>query len=145
MPVIKKNVKTKSKIDIDDNEINVYNHETIKNIIRYLNVYMEKINLDKKILYFSFYNSKKYLVENYSCLNKKNIVIVDKDYLNADDIKRYIIEQKPRYIFINYYKLTSNRENLLLMKEKLGYVLNKIEEYSKKYNVKFIVAINKED
>ncbi len=145
MPVIKKNVKAKSKIEIDDNEINVYNHETIKNIIRYLNAYMEEINLDKKILYFSFYNSKKYLVENYSCLNKKNIVIVDKDYLNADDIKRYIIEQKPRYIFINYYKLTSNRENLLLMKEKLGHVLNKIEEYSKKYNVKFIVAINKED
>ena len=145
MPIIKKNIEIKTNANIEDNEINVYNHETIKNIIKYLNTYIEKINIDKKILYFSFYNSKKYLLKNYSCLNKRNIVIVDKDYLNADDIERYIIEQKPRYIFINYYKLTSNRENLLLMKEKLGQVLNKIEEYSKKYNVKFIVAINKED
>ena len=145
MTVIKKTIKTKNKIDIDDNEINVYNHETNKNIIRYLNAYMEEINIDKKILYFSFYSPKKHLLENYSCLNKKNIVIVDINYLKIDDIERYIIEQKPRYIFINYYKLTSNRRNLLVMKEKLGYVLNKIEEYSKKYNVKFIVAINKED
>ncbi len=145
MPIIKKNIEIKTNANIEDNEINVYSHETIKNIIKYLNTYIEKISIDKKILYFSFYNSKKYLLKNYSCLNKKNIVIVDINYFKIDDIERYIIKQKPKYIFINYYKLTSNRRNLLVMEEKLGYVLNKIEEYSKKYNVKFIVAINKED
>ena len=77
MTVIKKTIEIKNNIDIEDNEINVYNHETIKNIIKYLNAYIEKISIDKKILYFSFYNSKKYLLKNYSCLNKKNIVIVD--------------------------------------------------------------------
>ena len=145
MTVIIETIKNKSNVNIEDNEINVYNHETNKNINKYLNTYIGKINNSQKILYFSFYNSKKYLIENYNCLNKKNIVIVGIKFLNIDDIEHYIIEQKPRYIFINYYKLTSNRRNLLIMEEKLGYVVDKINEYSKKYNVKFIVAINKEN
>ena len=145
MPVIIGTIKRKKDICIEDNEINFYNHEPSKKIVKYLTIYMNKININEKILYFSFYNSRKYLVKNYRFLDKENIVIMDIGYLKVDDIERYIIEQKPRYIFINYYKLTSNRRNLLVMKEKLGYVLNKIEEYSKKYNVKFIVAINKED
>lgn len=70
---------------------------------------------------------------------------MDIDCPSIDEIEQYIIKQKPKCIFISYYKLVSNKENLLIMGEKLGYILNKIEEYSMKYGVKFIVAINKED
>ena len=70
---------------------------------------------------------------------------MDIDCPSIDEIEQYIIKQKPRYIFISYYKLVSNKENLLAMGEKLGYIFNKIEEYSKKYEVKFIIAINKEN
>ena len=57
MTVIKKTIEIKNNIDIEDNEINVYNHESNKNIIKYLNTYIDKININEKILYFSFYNS----------------------------------------------------------------------------------------
>lgn len=140
MPVIVKPIKKKNKLE--DNIINFYNNKTKKDIIDNLNKNINNIN--KKILYFNLYKSKKTFIEDYNYSNKNKIVIIDLEYLDIDNIEQYIIKYKPKYVVINYYKLILNRQCLLIMNKKLNYILTKIDEYSKNYNVKFIVAINKE-
>ena len=143
MTVIKSSVKKKNFND--ENEFIFYKENDDEKIKLCLIKYLEKVSINEKILYFDFYNRKKDLIKKYSFLNNRKIVIMDIDCPSIDEIEQYIIKQKPKYIFISYYKLVSNKENLLIMGEKLGYILNKIEEYSMKYGVKFIVAINKEN
>ena len=143
MTVIKSSVKKKNFND--ENEFIFYKENDDEKIKLCLIKYSEKVSINEKILYFDFYNQKKDLIKKYSFLNNRKIVIMDIDCPSIDEIEQYIIKQKPKHIFISYYKLVSNKENLLIMGEKLGYILNKIEEYSKKYGVKFIVAINKEN
>ena len=143
MTVIKSSVKKKNFND--ENEFIFYKENDDEKIKLCLITHLKKVSINEKILYFDFYNQKKDLIKKYSFLNNRKIVIMDIDCPSIDEIEQYIIKQKPKYIFISYYKLVSNKENLLIMGEKLGYILNKIEEYSMKYGVKFIVAINKEN
>ena len=83
-------------------------------------------------------------MEKFELLNNKNIIIIDKKSNTIDDIEKYIVYSKPTYICIDYFKMIDNKCYYQIGNNSLKYVLDKIEEYNKKYGVIFIVAINLE-
>ena len=138
-----------SVITFDDNNIN--NESNIicfKNEDKYnitLNI-VNKLSLanNNKTLYFNYSYSEKELLEKFELLNNKNIIIIDKKSNTIDDIEKYIVYSKPTYIYIDYFKMIDNKCCYQIGNNSLKYVLDKIEEYNKKYGVIFIVAINLE-
>lgn len=139
-----------SVITFDDNNIN--NESNIicfKNEDKYnitLNI-VDKLNLineNKKTLYFNYSYSEKELLEKFELLNNKNIIIIDKKSNTIDDIEKYIVYSKPICICVDYFKMIDNKCCYKIENNNLKYVLDKIEEYNKKYGVIFIVAINLE-
>lgn len=138
-----------SVITFDDNNINnESNVICFKNEDKYnitLNI-VNKLSLvnNKKTLYFNYSYSEKELLEKFELLNNKNIIIIDKKSNTIDDIEKYIVYSKPTYICIDYFKMIDNKCCYQIGNNSLKYVLDKIEEYNKKYGVIFIVAINLE-
>ena len=128
-----------SVITFDDNNIdNEYN--ITSDIVNKLSL----ANNNKKTLYFNYSYSEKELLERFELLNNKNIIIVDKQSNTIDNIEKYIICSKPAYICIDYFKMIDKKCCYQIGNNNLKYVLDKIEEYNKKYGVIFIVAINLE-
>ena len=104
MTVIIETIKNKSNVNIENNEINVYNHETNKNINKYLNTYIGKINNSQKILYFSFYNSKKYLIEITNVpIEEKTINFVSFSNMRKPQYRiKTIMEKEKEYCYRRY-------------------------------------------
>lgn len=129
-----------------DNESNIicFKDEDKYNITSDIVNKLSLANNNKKTLYFNYSYSEKELLERFELLNNKNIIIVDKQSNTIDNIEKYIICSKPAYICIDYFKMIDKKCCYQIGNNNLKYVLDKIEEYNKKYGVIFIVAINLE-
>lgn len=144
MTVITKPIKKENIFEIDDNEITFFNNKDKIDITTYVVDKIKYVCGDHKILLFDYSYSKEELLEKYKDLNNKNIKVIADVSITIEDIEHYIVDYKPEYLFIDYYKLVSTKKHLYIADKRFKYTLDKIEEYSKKYNIKFLVAVNKE-
>lgn len=139
-----------SVITFDDNnsknesDIIFFKNEDKYNITLNIIEKLSLINKNKKTLYFSYSYSEKELLKKFKLFNSKNIIIIDKQSNTIDDIEKYIVYSKPTYICIDYFKMIDNECCYRIGSNNFKYVLDKIEEYNKKYGVIFIIAINLE-
>lgn len=106
---------------------------------------VNKININKKVLYFNFLDNEEDLKNKYKILKNNNIIIIDKNLNNIDEIEKYILFSKPAYICIDYLKMVDKNNFYFIGNCILKYVLDKIEEFNKKYDVIFIIGINLEE
>lgn len=143
MTIIKIPIKKNSDKNLDDNKIIFFKNKSKLYITSYLINNVREVN--KKVIYFAYSYSKNELLKTFKELNNKNIIIVDDISTTFEDIEQYIIDNKPNYIYIDHFKLTSTKKYLYIEDKKFKYVLDKIEYYTKKYNVKFLIVLNKED
>ena len=130
----------------DDNNSDVicFKDEDKYNITTFIINKLSKLKVKKKILYFNYSYSEDELLKKFKLLNNKNIIIINKLSNTIDDIEKYITYSKPSYICIDYFKMVDKILCYQINNKSLKYVLDKIDEYNKKYGVIFIVAINLE-
>lgn len=106
---------------------------------------IEDINKRSKILYFNYFYSEEELKDKFKIFNNKNIIIINNINVTIDSMEKYLKYSKPKYVVICYYVLTFAKRSLRVKDKRLRYIFHKLEEYKKKYNIKFIIAINKEN
>ena len=136
-----------SVIAINDNnesDIICFKDENKYNITTSIIYKLSELMGKKRTLYFNYSYSENELLKRFKLLDSKNVIVINKRTNTIDDIERYIINSKPTYICIDYFKMIDNICCYQIGNKSLKYVLDKIEEYNKKYGVIFIVAINLE-
>lgn len=129
-------------MSIVDNEIIFYKEEPAASITNLMIDKLLFIDKRDKILYFNYYFTEEELISKNNIFNNKNIIILDNPNIDIDKMEKYISYSKPKYVFIDYFKLTIGRKYHYIGNKKLSYISKKINEYSDKYNVVFVVAIN---
>lgn len=131
--------------DFDDNDIMFLRNESKLEITSYLVDRIKHICKEYKILYLSSTYTKEELLNNFKYLNKRDINIIEDSFSTIDEIEKYIINNKCDYICIDYFKLIKTKNTFRIGNKKMKYVLDKIEEFSKRYSIIFLVVINMED
>ena len=95
-----------------------------------------------KRIYLSCVNSKEYLLNKYKVLNRANITLISDTSLLLEDIEKYILQYKPKYVFVDYFIMVDSY-NFRIQGKKLYYIRNMLEDLESKYNVVVLVALNK--
>ena len=131
--------------DFDDNDIMFLKNESKLEITSYLVDRIKHICKEYKILYLSSSYKKEELLDNFKYLNKRDINVIEDSFSTIDEIEKYIINNKCDYVCIDYLKLIKTKNVFRIGNKKMKYVLDKIEEFSKKYSIIFLVVINMED
>jgi len=119
-----------------------YNQEEDKRITSSFVNHIRRINTNKTILYLSCVNSKEYLLNKYKVLNRANITLISDTSLLLEDIEKYILQYKPKYVFVDYFIMVDSY-NFRIQGKKLYYIRNMLEDLESKYNVVVLVALNK--
>lgn len=136
-----------SVIVINDNnssDILCFKNEDKYNITTSIINKLSELKEKKKILYFNYSFDEDELLKKYKLLNNKDVIIINKPSNTVDDIEKYITYSKPTYVCVDYFKMVDKKCCYQINNKSLKYVLDKIDEYNKKYGVIFIVAINLE-
>lgn len=124
-----------------ESEVSLFINGKEENITSYLVECIKKLQDHDNILYFSYFYSKEFLLSKYEDLNKKNITIVNDTSIMFDGIEKYILEYKPKYVFVDYLKMT-RRCNFYVQGKRLHYVRETIERLEDKYNINILAVIN---
>lgn len=119
-----------------------YNQEEDKRITSSFVNHIRRINTNKTILYLSCVNSKEYLLNKYKVLNRTNITVINDTSLLLEDIEKYILQYKPKYVFVDYFIMVDGY-NFRIQGKKLYYIRNVLESLESKYNVVVLMALNK--
>lgn len=119
-----------------------YNQEKEKRITSFFVNHIRRISVNKTVLYLSCVNSKEYLLNKYKVLNRENIIVINDTSLLLEDIEKYILQYKPKYVFVDYFIMIKGY-NFRVQGKKLYYINNLIEELESQYNVVVLVALNK--
>ena len=119
-----------------------YNYEKEKKITSSFVNHIRSISVNKMVLYLSCVNSKEYLLRKYKVLNRANITIINDTSLLLDDIEKYILQYKPKYVFVDYFIMVDSY-NFRIQGKKLYYIRNMLESLESKYNVVVLMALNK--
>jgi len=119
-----------------------YNQEEDKRITFSFVNHIKRINSNKTVLYLSCVNSKEYLLNKYKVLNRANITLISDTSLLLEDIEKYILQYKPKYVFVDYFIMVDGY-NFRIQGKKLYYIRNMLEDLESKYNVVVLVALNK--
>lgn len=119
-----------------------YNQEEDKRITFSFVNHIKRINSNKTVLYLSCVNSKEYLLSKYKVLNRANITLISDTSLLLEDIEKYILQYKPKYVFVDYFIMVDSY-NFRIQGKKLYYIRNMLEDLESKYNVVVLVALNK--
>ncbi len=119
-----------------------YNQEEDKRITFSFVNHIKRINSNKTVLYLSCVNSKEYLLNKYKVLNRANITLISDTSLLLEDIEKYILQYKPKYVFVDYFIMVDSY-NFRIQGKKLYYIRNMLEDLESKYNVVVLVALNK--
>lgn len=119
-----------------------YNQEEDKRITFSFVNHIKIINSNKTVLYLSCVNSKEYLLNKYKVLNRANITLISDTSLLLEDIEKYILQYKPKYVFVDYFIMVDSY-NFRIQGKKLYYIRNMLEDLESKYNVVVLVALNK--
>ena len=120
-----------------------YNQEEDKRITFSFVNHIKRINSNKTVLYLSCVNSKEYLLNKYKVLNRANITLISDTSLLLEDIEKYILQYKPKYVFVDYFIMVDSY-NFRIQGKKLYYIRNMLEDLESKYNVVVLVALNKQ-
>ncbi len=120
-----------------------YNQEEDKRITFSFVNHIRRINSNKTVLYLSCVNSKEYLLNKYKVLNRANITLINDTSLLLEDIEKYILQYKPKYVFVDYFIMVDSY-NFRIQGKKLYYIRNMLEDLESKYNVVVLVALNKQ-
>ena len=97
-----------------------YNYEKEKKITSSFVNHIRSISINKTVLYLSCVNSKEYLLRKYKVLNRANITIINDTSLLLDDIEKYILQYKPKYVFVDYFIMVDSY-NFRIQGKKLYY------------------------
>lgn len=136
-----------SVIVINDNnssDILCFKNEDKYNITTSIINKLSELKEKKKILYFNYSFDEDELLKKCKLLNNKDVIIINKPSNTVDDIEKYITYSKPTYVCVDYFKMVDKKCCYQINNKSLKYVLDKIDEYNKKYGVIFIAAINLE-
>lgn len=131
--------------DFDDNDIMFFKNKDNFEITSYLVDKIKYVCKEYKILYLSCFYNKEELLNKFEYLNNRDIDIIEDIFSTIDEIENHIMNNKYDYVFIDYLKLFKIKNTLRIGDKKLKYVSDKIEEFSKKYSIIFLVVINMED
>lgn len=119
-----------------------YNQEEDKRITFSFVNHIRRINSNKMVLYLSCVNSKEYLLNKYKVLNRANITLINDTSLLLENIEKYILQYKPKYVFVDYFIMVDSY-NFRIQGKKLYYIRNMFEDLESKYNIVVLVALNK--
>ena len=111
-----------------------YNQEKEKKITSSFVNHIRSISINKTVLYLSCVNSKEYLLNKYKVLNIENITVINDTSLLLEDIEKYILQYKPKYVFVDYFIMVDGY-NFRIQGKKLYYIRNMLEDLESKYNV----------
>ena len=75
-------------------------------------------------------------------LNRENITVINDTSLLLEDIEKYILQYKPKYVFVDYFIMVDGYY-IRVQGKKLYNIRNMIEKLESKYNVVVLVALNK--
>ena len=78
-----------------------YNYEKDKRITSFFVNDIRRISINKSILYLSCFNSKEYLLSKYKVLSRENIIVINDTSLLLEDVEKYILQYKPKYVFVD--------------------------------------------
>jgi hypothetical protein len=73
-------------------------------------------------------------------LDNENINILYVANLTIEDMEHYIIDNKPEYIYIDYFTSINTRQDFTNDNDKIIYLLDKLREYTEKYDIKFMIV-----
>lgn len=123
-------------------EVFFYNQEKEKKITSFFVNHIRRISVNKSVLYLSCLNSKEYLLSKYKVLNSDNIIVINDTSLLLEDIEKYILQYKPKYVFVDYFIMVDDK-HFQVQGKKLYYIRNILESLESKYKVVVFVALNK--
>ncbi|MCX4254416.1 MAG: hypothetical protein OSJ63_04005 [Bacilli bacterium] len=119
-----------------------YNYEKDKRITSFFVNDIRRISINKSILYLSCFNSKEYLLSKYKVLSRENIIVINDTSLLLEDVEKYILQYKPKYVFVDYFIMVDGY-HIKVQGKRLHYIRNMLEDLESKYNVVVSVALNK--
>ncbi len=119
-----------------------YNYAKEKRITSFFVNHIRRISVNKPVLYLSCLNSKEYLLSKYKVLNRENITVINDTSLLFEDIEKYILQYKPKYVFVDYFIMVDDK-HFKVQGKRLYYIRNILESLERKYNVAVLVALNK--
>jgi len=122
-------------------EIVIFRNKQEENITSYLIKCMENVQDRENILYLSFFHSKKILLNKYEVLNRKNVTLINDSSIMLEDIEKYILEYKPKYVFVDYLKMTKEHE-FYIQGKRLYQVRKILEKLEDEYGVYVLVVVN---
>lgn len=73
-------------------------------------------------------------------LENENTDIMYIENLSIEDIEHYLSDNKPEYIYIDYFISINTQQDFTNDSDKIAYLLSKLREYADKYDVRFIIA-----
>ena len=119
-----------------------YNQEKEKKITSSFVNHIRSISINKTVLYLSCVNSKEYLLNKYKVLNRENITVINDTSLLLEDIEKYILQYKPKYVFVDYFIMVDDK-HFQVQGKRLYYIRNILESLERKYKVVISIALNK--
>lgn len=119
-----------------------YNYVKEKRITSFFVNHIRRITVNKSVLYLSCVNTKEYLLSKYKVLNRENITVINDTSLLLEDIEKYILQYKPRYVFVDYFIMVDGY-HIKVQGKKLHYIKNMLESLESKYKVVISIALNK--
>lgn len=94
---------------------------------------------DHKVL-FVYEEPQSEFLNMQSYLDNENINIIYISNLIAEDMEHYISDNKPEYIYIDYFNSLNTQQDFINDTDKTIYLLDKLREYTEKYGVKFMIS-----
>lgn len=94
---------------------------------------------DKKILLFSLETSRALLYANYNLDKSDNITVIDM-LTKVEEIKSYLVVEKPNYLLIDSIQLLKTDKEFENIQEKIKYILDTLYNHIGEYKVNILVS-----
>ena len=100
---------------------------------------------EHKVLFIELESVRDKFIERFKHLDSDNINLISGiDILKLEDIEQYIIDNKPEYIYIDYFHIlrtkTTQKDFWHYNNKIHKYILDKLNQYTEDYNVRIMTA-----
>lgn len=100
---------------------------------------------EHKVLFIELESERDKFIERFKHLDSDNINLISiTDALMVEDIEQYIIDNKPEYIYIDYFHLlvtkTAQKDFWNYDNKIDKYILDKLVQYTEDYNVRIMTS-----
>lgn len=97
---------------------------------------------EHKVLFIELESARDKFIERFKHLDSDNINLISiTDALMVEDIEQYIIDNKPEYIYIDYFHLLGTKKEYDVKNKEIDkYILDKLDQYTEDYNVRIMTS-----